>query len=55
MKETPKHYHLYTREANFEFRNAQDLLKKYTESISWILKKYPYQWFNYFDFWEENK
>jgi len=51
MKETSKHYHLYTREANFKARNAQDLLKSYTESIAWILKKYPYQWFNYFDFW----
>jgi predicted LPLAT superfamily acyltransferase len=55
MKETSKHYHLYTREAKFKARNAQDLLKSYTESITWILKKYPYQWFNYFDFWAEQK
>ena len=55
MKETSKHYHLYTREAKFKARNAQDLLKSYTESIAWILKKYPYQWFNYFDFWAEQK
>lgn len=52
MKEANKHYHLYAREAKFKNRDAQDLLKKYTESIEWILKKYPYQWFNYFDFWE---
>ncbi len=55
MKETSNHYHLYTREAKFEARNAQDLLKSYTESIDWILNKYPYQWFNYFDFWAEQK
>jgi len=55
MKESAKHYHLYTREARFKGRNAQDLLKRYTESIAWILKKYPYQWFNYFDFWAEQK
>ena len=55
MKESAKHYHLYTREAAFKSRNAEDLLKKYTESITWILKKYPYQWFNYYDFWDERK
>ena len=55
MKESAKHYHLYTREANFKFKDAQGLLNKYTESIEWILKKYPYQWFNYFDFWDELK
>jgi len=55
MKESKKHYHLYTREANFKFKDAQGLLKTYTESIEWILKKYPYQWFNYFDFWAEFK
>ena len=55
MKESAKHYHLYTREAVFKSRNAEDLLKKYTESITWILKKYPYQWFNYYDFWDERK
>ena len=53
MKEAEKHYHLYAREAKFKNRDAQDLLKKYTESIEWILKKYPYQWFNYFDFWQK--
>lgn len=53
MKETSKHYHLYTRKAKFKNRNANDLLQQYAESVSWILKKYPYQWFNYFDFWEE--
>lgn len=55
MKETNKHYHLYTRKANFKKRDAQDLLKSYTQSIEWILKKYPYQWFNYFDFWNDIK
>ncbi len=55
MKETSKHYHLYARKANFKKRDAQSLLKNYTESIERILKKYPYQWFNYFDFWDDIK
>lgn len=52
MKETNKHYHLYARQAEVRNRDAQGLLKKYTESVEWMLKKYPLQWFNYFDFWE---
>lgn len=52
MKETNKHYHLYARRAEVKNRDAQGLLKKYTKSVEWMLKKYPLQWFNYFDFWE---
>ena len=52
MKENNKHYHLYARRAEVKNRDAQDLLRKYTESVEWMLKKYPLQWFNYFDFWE---
>lgn len=56
MKETNKHYHLYSRKADFENRDAQGLLKEFTKSVEWVLKKYPTQWFNYFDFWgEEDK
>lgn len=55
MKETSKHYHFFAEEAVFKNRDAQDLLIKYTESIERILKRYPYQWFNYFDFWEDIK
>ena len=54
MKETNKHYHLYARRAEVKNRDAQDLLKKYTVNVEWILNKYPLQWFNYFDFWEKN-
>ncbi|MCK5677384.1 MAG: lipid A biosynthesis acyltransferase [Flavobacteriaceae bacterium] len=55
MKESSKHYHLYARKANFKSRDAQGLLNNYTKSIEGILKKYPYQWFNYFDFWNDIK
>lgn len=51
MKETNKHYHLYSRRSQAKHRDAQGLLKEYTESVSWMLSKYPLQWFNYFDFW----
>jgi len=51
MKETTKHYHLFARTAKVKHRDAQGLLKQYTESVEWILTKYPLQWFNYFNFW----
>ena len=54
MKETNKHYHLYARQAEVKNRDARGLLKEYTESVESMLKKYPYQWFNYFDFWEND-
>jgi len=53
MKETKTHYHLYSRKSKAKQRDAQALLVEYTESLTWMLKKYPNQWFNYFDFWEE--
>ncbi len=52
MKEANLHYHLYTREAHVKHRDAQALLESYTESVESMIKKYPLQWFNYFDFWE---
>ncbi|WP_425076553.1 lipid A biosynthesis acyltransferase [Psychroserpens sp. S379A] len=55
MKETNTHYHLYTRQSNAKHRDAKTLLKEYTESVSWVLDKYPLQWFNYFDFWKKQE
>lgn len=55
MKESKKHYHLYARKAVITKRDAQGLLENYTQSVTWILEKYPLQWFNYFNFWNENE
>lgn len=55
MRGNNKHYNLYARTAQFKARDAQGLLKEYTQSMEWILKKYPLQWFNYFDFWDDRK
>ena len=54
MKEPNLHYHLYTRRApEIKHRDAQAVLKAYTESVETMLKRYPYQWFNYYDFWKD--
>jgi predicted LPLAT superfamily acyltransferase len=35
---------------------TEDLLKEYVRSLEGVLKKYPEQWFNYYDFWKtDNK
>lgn len=55
MKEPNLHYHLYTREAESKHRDEKGLLKEYTKSVETMIKKYPLQWFNYFDFWDQLK
>ena len=52
MKEANLHYHLYARKANVKHRDEKALLKAYTENLEGMIKKYPLQWFNYFDFWK---
>ncbi|MEM9143695.1 MAG: lipid A biosynthesis acyltransferase [Bacteroidota bacterium] len=53
MKGKGRNYELYAHQAKAKARDAQALLKEYTESMESMLKKYPLQWFNYFDFWED--
>ena len=45
MKESYKTYHAYVR----GIRNAQD----FANNLEEIVKRYPTQWFNYFDFWKQ--
>ena len=52
MKEANLHYHLYARKANTKNRDEKGLLKAYTENLEGMVKMYPLQWFNYFDFWK---
>ncbi|MDO5608925.1 MAG: lipid A biosynthesis acyltransferase [Capnocytophaga sp.] len=51
MKEPKLHYHLYARRAETKHRDSQALLESYTQNLEKMLRKYPLQWFNYFDFW----
>ncbi len=53
MKEPNKKYHLYARTAQAKKRNEAALLSEYTGHLESMLKKYPFQWFNYFDFWND--
>ena len=53
MKEKGLHYHLYARVAEVKKADAESLLEAYTDSMEQMLRKYPLQWFNYFNFWEQ--
>ncbi len=61
MKETNTHYHFYASKpliyklkGNREEKNkiVTELMTKYTKQLENIITKYPYQWFNFYDFWE---
>jgi predicted LPLAT superfamily acyltransferase len=63
VKESRSHYHFYaTPLQRIEFsRNLvrrQEILKDAVEAfaaqLEKVLKKYPLQWFNYYDFWEKD-
>ena len=45
MKDSYKTYHAYVR----GIKNAQD----FADNLEEIVKRYPTQWFNYFDFWKQ--
>lgn len=55
MKHSTKQYRLYAEKAEFKHRDVQSLLASYIKSMESVLKKYPYQWFNFFDFWNDLK
>lgn len=54
MKERNLHYHLYARVAKeVKKRDSKGLLESYVQNLETMIQKYPLQWFNYFDFWDD--
>ncbi len=61
MKEKNYHYHLYAEKpmmvpypGNIERRRKviRESLEKYVSFVENVVREYPYQWFNYYDFWK---
>ena len=61
VKETRKHYHFYATPllrvdypGNMQKRelSLRSAVEKYAEALERIVRKYPLQWFNYYDFWK---
>ena len=53
MREKNFHYHFYARPYNSEDHSAREILKAYLENLEVMVKKYPHQWYNYYDFWND--
>lgn len=59
MKEKGLSYHGYVRKLEYptdecsSVKKAEHLGKQFVTTLEDILQKYPEQWFNYYDFWEE--
>ncbi|HET8810549.1 MAG TPA: lysophospholipid acyltransferase family protein [Flavobacteriaceae bacterium] len=53
MKEPNLHYHFYARPCKKTNLETQELLEIYLDSLEGMVKKYPNQWFNFYDYWED--
>jgi len=62
MKETATHYHFFATKpkqykypANLKTRKQEiaTMVTDYVEELERVVKKYPLQWFNYYQFWEK--
>jgi len=55
FKETATHYHFYStppKHFNSKEHRVQDLVADYVENLEARVRRYPEQWFNYYDFWQ---
>jgi predicted LPLAT superfamily acyltransferase len=59
MKESPARYHIYVQplpSKNFDRLNRQEktarLAQSFASELEKIIRKYPEQWFNFYDFWK---
>lgn len=58
MKESTRKYHAYIRKIQCD-RSAKireqmnEMAQNFAENLEEIVRKYPTQWFNYFDFWKQ--
>ena len=62
VKESKSHYHFFARtpidikrarsQAETE-KAVEEISEKYVREVEWMLKRYPQQWFNFYDFWKK--
>ncbi len=53
MREPGRNYRFIFEEPVFNDRiKTEDLISQYAESLEGIVKRYPRQWFNFYDFWK---
>ncbi len=54
MREKDFHYHFFARPAGGKESTGKELLKLYLHNLESMVKKYPHQWYNYYDFWNDH-
>ncbi len=55
MRERNFHYHFYARPASGIEKTGKELLISYLQNLKSMVEKYPHQWYNYFDYWNDFK
>lgn len=53
MREKNFHYHFYARPYKPVKGTPKELLNVYLEDLEFMVRKYPHQWYNYYDFWND--
>jgi len=53
VKATNQHYQFYAFDGQNRGNQAQFIMREFVDSLEKIVKKYPTQWFNFYDFWEK--
>ena len=54
MKDSKFHYELFATDPIIESSNPEEIAKMYVFNLEVMLKKYPEQWFNFYDFYAGN-
>lgn len=52
VKESASHYHFFSTEVLEPENDPLEIMKKYAIELEKKTRLYPYQWFNFYDFWE---
>lgn len=57
IKETDTHYHFYATPGQIHQggRNIDGIVSEYVKSLEKMLHQFPYQWFNFYNFWDKPK
>ncbi|MCP9200474.1 lipid A biosynthesis acyltransferase [Gramella sp. GC03-9] len=53
MRERNFHYHFYARPYKAVEGTPREILNAYLEDLEKMVRKYPHQWYNYYDFWND--
>ncbi|RKS53157.1 hypothetical protein BC962_1403 [Gillisia mitskevichiae] len=53
MREKDFHYHFYARSFEGPADSSKELLKAYLRDLEGMVRKYPHQWYNYYDYWND--